>query len=266
MPDQTPTLSLEAVYARLDEVYDPELDESITRLGFVEQVQLAGDRVTVVYRLPTFWCAANFAFMMAADIRSEVGKLAGVGQVVVELREHFADAEINNGINAGRSFVDTFPEEALGNLDELRRTFLEKAYMARQEVLISRLRNAGLHDEQVVALPLGALQTEGEAVLVAGPQPLLVRRAADDLRKYTQRRRSLGLPCAATAPLVLALDGTTVAAGELPAYLRRTRVARLNIAFNTSLCEGLLRTRYHPEQAGQHASLGDALLLTPVGR
>jgi metal-sulfur cluster biosynthetic enzyme len=258
MPDQHHTgVSLDEVYARLDAVYDPELDESILRLGFVEDVRLDGDAVTVTYRLPTFWCAANFAFMMAADIRDQVGQAAGVRAVRVELRDHFADAEINTGVNQGRSFVESFPEEADADLAELRRTFQAKAYMARQEVLVQRMRQAGLSDAALAGMRLGQLRPDAEDVLAGDAR---VRRAADDLRKYLQRRAGLGLPGEDDAPLLLSVAGDPVGAAELPAYLRRTRVARLNIAFNTSLCEGLLRTRYHPEQAECHASIGDQLI------
>ena len=51
---------------------DPELDEPVTELGFVERVAVDGDTVEVDFRLPTYWCAANFAFLMVDDIRIAV--------------------------------------------------------------------------------------------------------------------------------------------------------------------------------------------------
>ena len=56
------------VLAALDAVRDPELDEPITTLGFVSTcvVSAAGD-VVVRLRLPTYFCAPNFAFLMVAD-------------------------------------------------------------------------------------------------------------------------------------------------------------------------------------------------------
>ena len=63
------------VLARLAAVTDPELDEPVTALGFVERVAVAADgTVTVDFRLPTFWCAANFAYMMAEDMRDAVSR------------------------------------------------------------------------------------------------------------------------------------------------------------------------------------------------
>ena len=56
------------VWARLASVIDPELDESVTELGFVTTVEVdAEGGVDIAYRLPTYWCAANFAYLMASD-------------------------------------------------------------------------------------------------------------------------------------------------------------------------------------------------------
>ena len=57
--------------ARVD---DPELDEPVTDLRFIERVEIdAAGAVSIGFRLPTYWCAANFAFLMADDMRREVG-------------------------------------------------------------------------------------------------------------------------------------------------------------------------------------------------
>ena len=47
---------------------DPELDEPITTLGFVASCVVSQDgRAAVRLRLPTYFCAPNFAFLMVAD-------------------------------------------------------------------------------------------------------------------------------------------------------------------------------------------------------
>jgi len=283
--------TLEAIYAQLDQVYDPELDESIVRLGFVDDVRIEGGVVTVVYKLPTFWCAPNFAYMMSADARELVGRLPGVRAVHVVLRDHFANAEINGGVNAGHAFRETFPGEALDDLDELRRRFLEKSFLARQEQLIRRLRQAGLSDEQIVGLRVGELEPQGEDVLVRQSQEhresqiadcrlqkdeepnlqstiydlqsVQVRLAAGDLAKYLRKRAGLGLPNDAAARLFCELSGDPLRAEELPGYLRRTRTMRVSMAFNSAMCEGLLRARYHPELREHTSSVGDILLTAP---
>jgi metal-sulfur cluster biosynthetic enzyme len=108
------------VMDQLHMVTDPELDEPVTALGFIESIDIdINDHVRIVLKLPTYWCAANFAFMMAEDIRERIKELPWVNGVTVELIDHFRAAEINQGTAAGFSFGATFAEEATGNLDDL---------------------------------------------------------------------------------------------------------------------------------------------------
>ena len=66
-----------AVRQALDRVTDPELDEPVTDLRFIERLTIEQDGgVAIGFRLPTYWCAANFAFLMADDMRRAVGALA----------------------------------------------------------------------------------------------------------------------------------------------------------------------------------------------
>ena len=59
------------VLAALGTVYDPELDEPITELGFVGACAVSGrGEVAVRLRLPTPQCAPNFAYLMAADAQA----------------------------------------------------------------------------------------------------------------------------------------------------------------------------------------------------
>ena len=56
------------VLAALETVRDPELDEPITSLGFVTSCTVSADGdAQVRLRLPTYFCAPNFAFLMVAD-------------------------------------------------------------------------------------------------------------------------------------------------------------------------------------------------------
>src|SRR2546423_12534780 len=79
------------VLAALETVRDPELDEPITRLGFVASctVSAAGD-AQVRLRLPTYFCAPNFAFLMVADAYDAVSAVRGVRHAEIVLDEHFA--------------------------------------------------------------------------------------------------------------------------------------------------------------------------------
>ena len=123
--DAAPLLApqLEQVWARLDLVMDPELDEPLTDMGFIEAVAITGPgTVAVSFRLPTYWCSPNFAFLMAEGIKREVETLPWVTQAVVTLEDHMAAAEMNAAINAGASFASVFadlqPDEDLSALQQ----------------------------------------------------------------------------------------------------------------------------------------------------
>ena len=108
------------VFEALGTVYDPELDEPITTLGFVGSCVVDGDEVEVRLRLPTPQCAPNFAFLMAADAAAAVGSVAGVASVNVHLEDHYTGREINAAVNRGQGFSEAFPGETAGDLRALR--------------------------------------------------------------------------------------------------------------------------------------------------
>src|SRR5262249_51655283 len=145
------------VWRQLARVTDPEMDESITDLGFVATLDIGGNEVTVAFRLPTYWCAANFAFMMAEDIRDQVSQLAWVDRVKVRLVDHYSSDAINEGMANALSFTQTFPTETTGDLSELRRVFRRKAFMTRQERLLGHLRRSGWTAEALLALTVQRL-------------------------------------------------------------------------------------------------------------
>ena len=62
-------------YAALGNVVDPELDEPITELGFIRSLVITGDDVEVHLRLPTSFCAPNFAYLMASDAKDVLVRL-----------------------------------------------------------------------------------------------------------------------------------------------------------------------------------------------
>ena len=146
------------VWARLQTVVDPELDEPVTDLDFVTRADVDDENcVHIAFRLPTYWCAANFSFLMADDMRIAVQELPWVDQVTVVLGEHMYADKINAGLAQGRSFQETFGDEADGDLDGLRRLFLVKAFQRRQAALLSHLIDAGHAEGDLVDLTLGAL-------------------------------------------------------------------------------------------------------------
>ena len=144
------------VYEALGTVYDPELDEPITTLGFVGSLVVTADGdVSVRLRLPTPQCAPNFAFLMAADARAAVLRVAGVRDVGVVLEDHYTGAEINAAVGSGAGFGAAFPGETRGELDALRVLFQRKALVARQGRLL--VRSAARHPGRVGGAGRGAL-------------------------------------------------------------------------------------------------------------
>jgi metal-sulfur cluster biosynthetic enzyme len=223
-----PTSTLrDAVWRALETVLDPELDEPITDLDFVESCTVSADGVAAVrLRLPTFFCAPNFSFLMVADAYDAVSAVPGVTRAEVELADHHASAEINGGVAAHAGFIGTFAGEALAELDELRATFLSKAAIAGQDRVARPLVDGGATPEELAALTLGEL-------------PL-----STDLTRLRERRAAIGLPADDDAPLLVHPDGTPVTVEQVPLHLRRARLTRVGIESNGMICRSLLANRY----------------------
>jgi metal-sulfur cluster biosynthetic enzyme len=222
---------LDAVRRALGTVLDPELDEPITDLDFVASCTVSGDGAggvvaRVRLRLPTFFCAPNFSFLMVADAYDAVSAVDGVTRAEISLEDHHASAEINGGVAAHAGFVETFAGEADAELAELRRYFLEKAVVAGQDRVARPLVDAGAGPDELAALTLGA----------APPSA--------DLDRLRGRRAALGLPADDDAPLLIHPDGTRVSAAQVPLHLRRARLTRLGIESNGEFCRSFLKTRY----------------------
>lgn len=230
------TRRLGEVWARLEEVPDPELDEPVTSMGFVELVTLGeGDRVEVDFRLPTYWCLPNFAFLMAEGIHREVSALPWVSRVVVRLHDHMFADQVNEGVNGGRRFRDIFRELSDGaDLDELRAKFDEKAFQRRQEVVLLSLQARGLPPASIVAMTLGDLDRT-------------VFQGEEDSAQAPRYRRLLVAKGLATEPGDLAFrtwQGAALSAEGLTAHLQQLRSVRVNMEFNGALCRGLKQARY----------------------
>jgi metal-sulfur cluster biosynthetic enzyme len=217
-----------ALLEALSRVRDPELDEPITDLGFVSELRADGGRVYARLRLPTYFCAPNFAYLMVADARAELEAVPGVERARVVLEDHFASDEINGGVEAARGFAGSFPGEAQGELEELRALFDRKAFVVRQERLARALGERGMAPGRLAALRIGDV-------------PDLPETAA-----YLERRARLGIDVSADAPLLVRPNGEPIPPGDVVRQLRFARTVRVSIEGNADLCRGLLATRYGP--------------------
>ena len=219
----------EDVLTALSAVRDPELDEPITTLGFVASCTVSADgQARVRLRLPTYFCAPNFAFLMVADAYDAVSAVPGVRSTEVVLEDHFASDAINGGVAAQAGFVRTFDGEAVSELHELRAAFLRKAVMAGTDQVCRPLLAAGKDQAALLAMTLGEVPPS---------------RALDRLRS---RRGELGLPAGDDAPLLIdPVTGAPVTETALPLHLQKARVTRASIEANSGICRGMLRHRYH---------------------
>lgn len=224
-----------AVLAALDSVRDPELDEPVTTLGFVSSCTVTADGVAHVrLRLPTYFCAPNFAFLMVADAHDAVAAVEGVRGADVVLEDHFASDAINAGVAARAGFVASFDGLAAAELDDLRADFVRKAVMAGTDRVCRPLLAAGRTPDELAGLTLGDVP------------------ASPDREHLRQRRAELGLPAGLDdALLVDPATGEAVGAAALPLHLRRARLTRVGAEANSSMCRGMLRERYATRGQGE---------------
>jgi metal-sulfur cluster biosynthetic enzyme len=215
------------VLEALRDVYDPELDEPITSLGFVTSCAVSPDGdVEILLRLPTPQCAPNFAYLMAADAHNAVRRLPDVAGIAVRLEDHYTGEEINAAVARGDGFTGAFPGETDDDrLGALRELFQRKALVARQARLCEALLAAGATPEQVTA-----------------------HRVADlpdfpDARRCLELRARLGVSCDAESPAFVSPNGEPVAADELTLWLRRARLVRTSLDVNGGICRSLLQIR-----------------------
>jgi len=233
------------ILGQLAQVLDPELDESIVDLGFVRSVRLHSDHATVTLQLPTSWCAVNFAYLMAEDVRHALLKVEGVRRATIRLGDHCAAREIEAAVNNGQSFAEAFPEEGAGSLAALRLTFLRKGFFIRQERLLRELRVAGCAPPVICALRLGEISIEDDLTMIRQPgaAPRKGGRAAT-LRCYLQRRAELGLDCCDDAQLIIDLEGKPFSADRLQAHYEAARTMRVALEANGSFCRALVSLRH----------------------
>ena len=225
------------VLARLARVTDPELDEPVTTLGFITDVAVDEDRVAIQFRLPTYWCAANFAFLMAEDMRREVAALDWVRRVDVVLNDHMYADTINNGILSGATFHEAFGNDAAADLDELRLTFNRKSFQRRQELLLRALLEARQAPEQLVSMTVDGLRG-------ACGDDVLSGLAA----RYLDRRDIPGAFDGRSLAFVDVQGRPLSAADAMRPYLRSLRNVAVNVEFNGALCRGLLAARFNEAQ------------------
>jgi metal-sulfur cluster biosynthetic enzyme len=225
--------------AALAGVRDPELDEPVTALGFVSSACVDADGMAEVrLRLPTYFCAPNFAYLMVADAYDAVSAVPGVSGARVLIEDHFAADAINAGVAARAGFRRSFEGEAAAELDQLRIDFIRKAVLAGTDRVCRPMLAAGRDLEDLATLTLGD----------APPSP--------DRERLRSRRAELGLAASDDSALIIdAITGRPVPADALKLHLGRARLTRVSAEANSGVCRGMLRSRYRTAGIGQMEEL-----------
>lgn len=255
----TATVTEAAVRERLDRVTDPELDRSIVALGYIEETSIDLPTVRVTFSLPTAWCSPAFAWMMATDARREVEALDGVERAVVVLTDHMHEREITEGVNAGQTFEESFPD-ADGGVEDVRRDLDRKALLSRQYAAVSALLDAGLTQEQIVNLT--PAHVESPAVAADG-RPVAESRPDEDatatvfvrdgtvgvtvplapLTRYLEKARPLGVVSDDTDRLFRTPDDDPLTAENFELAHQRTRLTATNMDGQGGICAYLHEAR-----------------------
>lgn len=220
-------ISKEAVLDVLTGVRDPELDEPVTTLGFVSDVEIFDSAVRVWLRLPTYFCAPNFSYLMVEDSREAVLSLTGVKSAEIMLDGHHASGEINSGVDEERGFDSSFSGETNGKaLEGVRTTFRRKAFVRRQEILCRTLMSGGTKPQDLARMTLADVPDSPEFDV------------------YRDRRIELGIDVSESAPLIVDPDGRRVPEDAVVEHLKFARLTRVSVEGNAAHCLGLLDARY----------------------
>jgi len=223
------------VWNCLATVNDPELDESVTDMGFIDRLEIdKNNEVIIEFRLPTFWCAPNFAFLMANDMREAVEKLSWVPRVIITLTDHCHAEAINNGVHKGLSFSEAFPEQTEANLDELREIFRRKAFKMRQELLLRTLKEIGYKGSELCLLKIDEL-----VAIVSEDHNFSLLRS-----RYLEVRKEFGGPYGCDKLAFTSDTGEAISSESFVEYLSGLRRVRVNSEFNANMCRSVLKSRY----------------------
>jgi hypothetical protein len=194
----------------------------------VSSVAVDGDVANVRLRLPTYFCAPNFSFLMVADARRAVEAVDGIRTAQVVLEDHFTADEINAAVGREATFEEAFPGQAAGELDELRALFQRKALTARQGRLYDQVSGRGV--EEIVRMRLAELPP------------------GDELDRCRELRRALGIDAGADSSAFVLADGSPLTVEAAPRFARFARLVGRSLDGNTHLCRSLLKTRYDLEE------------------
>ena len=238
-----------AVLDRLDRVTDPELDESVVELEYVQSIDVDRPTVAVTFRLPTAWCSPAFAWMMASDMREACESLDGCERARIRLVDHLHGEEITEGIDDGLAFEDVF-EDATEGVEAVREVLDGKARLARQYRAVEALLDAGCTAEQLATLRREDVTPTGDGRVAVCLEGLAVFADADPVERYLRKATEVGIAADADARLFATPEGDPIDPEEFELVHRRARLANTNMSGQGAVCDGLRRSRYGEEDGG----------------
>ena len=243
----------DTVRARLDRVSDPELDESIVELGYVDHIEISDEYgvVTLAFTLPTAWCSPAFAWMMSVDARDEIESIAGVNRAVIRLREHMHQHEINKGVNARQSFDASFPD-ADGEVASVRATLDDKARLSRQYEAVESLLEADITPAQICGLTPADIDIhtgddrrseDAFAAVYLESESFAVTVPARPLDRYLRKARTVEYITTENDTLFRTPEGEPVSVENFELVHRRGRLAQTNMTGQGGVCDALNESR-----------------------
>lgn len=85
----------DAVWEKLKKVKDPEFGKPATEMNLIDEVQVEGNTVSVVYHLTAPMCPPPFALNIGKQIRKYVSELEDVEKVKVRVQKHMKAERLN---------------------------------------------------------------------------------------------------------------------------------------------------------------------------
>ena len=215
------------IWRRLSAVTDPEMDEPITEMGFLDRLDVSpAGEVEIEFRLPSSWDSPGFAYLMAEGVRRAASEPIWVSRVRVALMNHGFAGRVNAAVEGERAPEAVFAElSGRDDLAELRQVQREKAFLRRQESVIRGLIAMGWSFERIAGLTL-----RGFDALDLSDQP----EAALQKPRYRELLRAEDLACAPQDPAFVVWSGERLTAEGLGAIC--------------ASCEGQARSAEAPER------------------
>lgn len=235
-PSET-NLKRQEISSVLDNVLDPELDASVAELGFANITSIEDTCVTIELRLPTFFCSANFAWIMCSDAKVAVEKLYWVTDAKIVLLDHFAMKKINHGVQHGLSFDEVFGLSKVENFEKMRIAFKEKAFAKRQAELLNALRKLKIDHERICSLSVPQLRLLKNKAKSQTEFSELIERYLDIRLEIFEKGK---LPEFA----ITRTNGSPLDQDEVLDYLREVRRISGSILANGEMCRILMKERY----------------------